>query len=117
MVETEVVCTECNVRGSEDDSYCPSCGTEDPWEERPKYDVERLDLPLVFSRQYGSDNWEMWRSFCQAAFDAYDLRGSDVAGSGLLPRMKYDQTLVFYKLTEDYELKGPFCERQEARDA
>jgi len=113
--------TECSECGSVDESepqFCSNCGTEDPWEEVYQYDWEDVDLPIVFSYYMHNDGYKLWYSFCDAVFGVYELKGSQIANvpEGL-PRMKYTDIEVYYKLDGSLELHGPFLDKQEAREA
>ena len=117
-VPTETLCTECGHQpDNEPPNFCPECGN-DEWKSRAKYDFERdVDLPFVFSMEVYSDDYELWREFCYSAFDA-NLKGKNIANlPNNFPRMKYCTPLLYFKLTEDLDLEGPYLSKQEARDA
>lgn len=115
---TETLCEECEFSPTSKTPCCPVCGEEDPWTEEVKYDFDDVELPITFSVEHYDDNHEMWRDFVEAIFGVYELRGSDIANlPDELPSMGYCVVDFYYKLTEDLELKGPFLEKEEARDA
>jgi len=114
---TNRVCTEC-LNNHDTADYCPRCGNGE-WDEQYQYDFERdVDLPFVFDYEVYDDNYQLWRTFCRAAFDQHELRGKQIANKpGTLPPMKYNVFKVWFKLTKNLELKGPFLDEQEAREA
>lgn len=121
-VSTETVCESCEKPWTErselEPNYCPSCGEEDPWVEQPCYDWEDVDLPVVFSYEVYRDHAELWNSFCASVFGKMELRESDIANfPDGVPQMEYLIVDLYFKLTEDLELKGPFEERSKARKA
>lgn len=112
---TTVSCAECDHRGNVTDNYCPSCGTEDPWEERPLHDFDDVDLPVIFEVNIHDDNFGLWNAFCEEVFGTR-VYGSDVANlPDDLPRMKYYDVSVYWKLTQDLELLGPCSTKRKAR--
>lgn len=120
MTETEYVCRDCGSEPTQMNNYCGQCGAgPDPWKEEECYDFQRdVDLPHIFSFHQYDDGYGLWRAFCESAFGTHGLRGKDIANlpEGM-PRMKYQETELFFKLDESYELHGPFLDRQDARDA
>jgi len=121
-VLTETVCESCGKEWGErselEPNYCPSCGTEDPWIEQPMYDFEDVDLPIVFSEEKHDDHYGLWRSFCAQAFGVHEIYSSNIANfPDGMPRMKYSVVEVYWKVTENLKLKGPFLDKDEARDA
>jgi hypothetical protein len=114
-VPVERRCDEC---GNPNDTadYCPECGNG-TWERHALYDFERdVDLPVVFPFSAYNDHYELWNSFCEAVWDTR-LTAQQIANIPGLPRMKYSEFEVYWKLTEDCELTGPFMDREEAREA
>jgi len=116
-VPVERRCEEC---GNPNDTadYCPVCGS-DTWESHILYDFERdVDLPVVFPFRVYDDHYGLWNSFCETVWDTR-LSGEEIANRPRpgLPRMKYCTFDVYWKLTEDCELTGPFMDREEARGA
>jgi len=108
-------CTECG-NYDEDATYCPHCGNNE-WGEYALYDFERdVNLPFVFPFVVYYDHYELWHSFCETVWDTR-VGWDDIANRPELPRMKYSQFEVYFKLTEGYELTGPFVDREEARKA
>lgn len=115
---THTLCTECGSVTTTEPSYCPDCGGESPWVEEPRYDFEDVDLPVVFSVQHYDDHHGMWRSFTGQVFDVHELKGSQIANLPTgLPSMKHCVVELYYKLTENLELEGPYLEREEAQEA
>jgi hypothetical protein len=122
MVATLTQCEDCGEQDSNQTKYCPNCGAgPDPWEEVAEYDFERdVELPLIFDSEVYNDDYGLWRDFCSAAFDVYELRGDDIANFPNLPKMKYQTFLVYYKLHKKagrYKLEGPFLNKEDARNA
>ena len=132
MVATEIVCTECGTPSpkggfavdEEGDvpgvelRYCASGGAgPNPWEEREKYDFKRdVDLPVVFSYHVYDDDYGLWHAFTQEAFGT-ELRGSAIANLPELPSMGFLEAELFFKLTEERKLKGPFLDEETASRA
>lgn len=111
MTVTETVCTGCGRQTTVESDYCPDCGAEDPWEEQPRYEFDEEDLPIVVEFEVYDDNHSLWRDFCNQYFGKYELRGSDIVGlPDDFPRMKYCTFSVYFKITEELELEGPFLE-------
>lgn len=139
MTETETRCANCGIVNESRPSYCPDCGAEQPWVEKAMYDWERdVDLPVVFSYHVYDDYYELWESFCNEVWGVYGVTGKEIANMpDGLPRMKYFETELWFKLTEEFvedsesstsevsreerdtklELKGPFLDKREAREA
>jgi hypothetical protein len=116
-----IVTTRCESCGNQTDErheHCSVCGEQDPWVSEPKYDFDDVDFPVVIEREHYDDHYGMWRTFCAAALGQYELDESQIANvpSGF-PRMKYCVVQTYWKVTADYELKGPFLDEQEAREA
>lgn len=120
MTITETHCSECGTSPAKKSQYCGDCGAgPDPWEERAEYDFERdVELPMVFSQEKYNDDYNMWRTFCAAAFGVYYLNEEDIANlPNGMPQMKYNVFEVYYKLDENLELHGPYLSKDEARNA
>lgn len=114
-VPVERRCEECG-HHSDIANHCPECGN-DTWESHVLYDFKRdVDLPVVFPFRVYDDHYELWNSFCETVWDTR-LSGEEIANRPELPRMKYCEFEVYWKLTEDYELTGPFMDKEEAREA
>jgi hypothetical protein len=116
---TEWVCETCGLMVEEDHdyTYCPDCGDEEPWIEQDKYTFDEDDLPYVFSYHVYNDTWGLWHAFCQAYFGTR-LEGDHIANlpSGF-PRLKYIDTDLYFVITEDLDLKGPYVDEESARNA
>lgn len=112
---TERRCNECgNVNDSAE--YCPDCGCGE-WVERVQFDFERdVDPPVIFETSVYNDTYGMWDAFCEQTFGRR-VKGSQIANlPDGLPRMKYYEVSLYWVLTEDYELNGPFLDEREARE-
>lgn len=118
MTITAVYCEECdNQINDEQPNYCPECGAENPWEERPVYDMDDVDFPVIVEIEHYNDNHGLWREFCQTVFDVYELKGSDIANMpDNLPSMKYN-VVYYYMVVGREDIEGPFLEESEARKA
>lgn len=116
MAPTETFCEGCGYHPTEETQFCPECGMEQPWDTRPKYQFNEDDLPLVVSYYHHDDHHGLWNQFCEDYFGAR-LRGSDIAGlPDDFPRMKFVDIEVYYAITEDCDLKGPFSSKTKARE-
>lgn len=116
-VPTEIVCENCGNAGGNQPAYCEECGAEDPWTEEVLYDFDDVELPMTFSYEVYDDNYGLWDTFCRAAFGT-ELKSSQIANfPETFPRMKYCMPILHFKLTEEYELKGPYLDKQGARNA
>jgi hypothetical protein len=114
---TETVCEECNYRVDEETEHCPKCGAEDPWVERYKYDWEDVDLPVVFSFEVYHDHYELWDTFTSKVWGTR-LKGNQIANvPERAPKMKYTVFQTYWKVDERLNLKGPFLDEKEAREA
>lgn len=112
----ETVCEECEHKPKEETKFCPKCGAEDPWIERNAYEFDEDDLPIVFSFETYNDNWELWGEFYREYFGHSELKGSDIAGMpDDFPSLKYLMADLYFVITENLEVKGPFLEESEAR--
>lgn len=118
MPVTETYCTECEHTPADETAYCPECGAEDPWDDRPMYQFDEDDFPYVFSYEVYNDNYGLWRAFCQQYWGNPELTGGDVENlPDGFPKLKYNVFEVHYAITEDYDLEGPFLDKQDARTA
>jgi hypothetical protein len=116
MTVTDKVCSECGETNSSSPNYCPNCGSENPWETEARYEFDEGDLPVIFETSMTDDFWELWYDFTQSYF-GYRLDEEDVADlPDNFPRMKYRYIDVYWVLTEELEIEGPFCNRSEARE-
>lgn len=116
MVVYNTVCSECGNKGTEKDNYCPQCGSENPWVEKPKYSFDEEDLPIIFESSISRDNWELWDEFCDSYFGVRGLKGSDIEGlPDNFPRLKYSYFSVYWKITKDLDIKGPYICKENAR--
>lgn len=118
-VLTEVVCENCEHYPEEETNFCPECGEEEPWIERNKYEFDEDDLPIVFEHTFNQAGGQMWDSFAKHYFDAPPgLKGTQVADfpSIKFPRMKKARVHVWYIVTEDYDLEGPYMTEEKARE-
>lgn len=117
MVLTETVCSECGLVNQDRPNYCPDCGSEDPWVEEELYEFDNEDLPIVFETSLTDDFWGLWDDFCRSYFGTTGLEGEDIKGlpEGF-PRMKYRMIDVYWVLTEELEVEGPYLSRKEARE-
>ncbi len=116
MTITEIVCTECDESPAEETPHCPNCGAEDPWEEQPTYEFNDDDLPIIFSYELYNDTYGLWRAFCHEYFGS-SVKGKNVANlPSSFPRMKYCTTMLYFKVTESYNLEGPYLTKEEARN-
>ena len=115
----ETTCDECgHTPPGEPSPYCPECGAEDPWTERPAYTFDNEDLPIVFSHEVYQDNYELWRSFCQQYFGTGDLTGSDIAGlPDDFPQLECCIVTLYWTITDSLTVEGPFLDRAAAVDA
>jgi len=116
-VPVERRCEECG-HHSDYGNYCLECGNGS-FETHTLYDFKRdVDLPVVFPFSVYNDHYELWNSFCETVWDTR-LQPEDIANRPIpgLPRMKYSTFDVYWKLTEDCELMGPFMDREEAQKA
>lgn len=115
---TETVCSECNWTTTEREppNYCPNCGAQEPWEEQPAYKIHRENFPVIFTTSCGGEKWGLWRAFCEEYFGVYDLKGSDVANLPEdFPRLKYGHVDIYWAIDEEYELHGPFLDKDKLR--
>lgn len=114
---TETVCKECEKPVEEETSFCSDCGAEDPWIERPKYDMSEVDFPVIVEIEHYNDNHGLWRDFCEKVFGGPELKGSDIANvPDNLPSMKYN-VVSYYMVVGRDDIEGPFLEKSEARKA
>jgi len=118
MTVTETTCEQCGNTTTDESPppYCSQCGTANPWKEQSAYQFDESDLPIVFSYEVYNDTYRLWNTFVHAYWNAHDLRGSDIDGlPEEFPKMKYCVFTVWFKVTEQYELEGPFLTEQEAK--
>lgn len=118
-VLTETVCENCEHRPEEESNFCPECGEEDPWIERNKFEFDEEDLPVVFEHTFNQADGEIWNSFSREYFDAPPgLKNGHIANfpAKKFPRMKKARVHVWYIVTEDFDLKGPFMTEDEAQE-
>lgn len=120
MPATEMVCVQCRETLHENPNYCPECGAEDPLTERALYDFERdVDLPVVIEVSHYNYNYKLWHMFCEEVFGER-AHPSDVVNmpeEGFAHKnMKHLVFEVYYTVTEDHEIKGPYLDRRDARD-
>lgn len=118
-MKTVVQCTECYSTTSNETTYCSDCGAgPEPWEKVPKYNFERdAELPLILNVGVGGDNWQLWRELCYTVWNT-EPESRNIANLGIDPQQfKYNRATHYYKLDEDYELHGPFLDKEEARNA
>jgi len=110
------ICGECGAKPSNQSDYCPSCGTEDPWEQHYEYDMGNVEFPVIVEREEYNDHYGLWDDFCREVFGER-VKGGQVANMpSTLPRMKYCVFTTYWKITK-HEAKGPFLSRQAAEDA
>lgn len=117
-VLTETVCRECGKNQEKETNFCPKCGEENPWMERNRYEFEEEDLPIVFEHTFSQADFQIWDSFVREFFDAEPgLKSSHIADfpGKKFPRMKKARVHVWYVVTEDYSLKGPFMSEEKAK--
>jgi len=110
------VCTECGHETRSGTPHCAECGAADPWEERPAFEFDPQDLPIVFSYEVYDDGNGLWEAFCEAYFGTPELTGSDIAGiPDAFPKLEYCMADLWFRITEDYDVEGPFLSRSAAR--
>lgn len=118
MTEMEIYCTECEHVTQSETPFCSNCGAEDPWDERPRYRFDAKDFPTVFRYEPHDPKWDLWRAFCSHYFGYPDLTAADVGGTPEgFPRLKYTNLQVWYGITNDYEVVGPFLDDTAAWEA
>lgn len=116
-VATKTVCSECGVKGSASNNYCPECGEENPWKEEPLFEFDEDDFPFVFKYSQTKDFYELWKAWSRAYFGG-EVDRNEISGlPDDFPSLEYAMIDLYYVITEDYELKGPFLERREARNS
>lgn len=116
MTKTVIECENCSKRSQSMPNFCPKCGSKDPWISVNNYEFEEDDLPFVYTTSLTDDNWEMWDDFCESYFGV-KMEASDVAGlSEGFPLMKYRYVELYWILTEDYNIKGPFNRKDKVRE-
>jgi len=110
---TKTVCSECGTESNQFSNYCSVCGSgPEPWTDEYEADFADVELPVVFETNEYNDN--LWYAFSEQVFGGR-YSGSDVANlPDMFPRMKYCDMTLYWKLTEDLELEGPFLNRVEA---
>jgi hypothetical protein len=114
------LCEDCSSLATSEPNYCPDCGAgPDPWQEEARNYFERdVDLPMIIEDERYDDDYGLWREFCQQAFGHRGLKESTIKNMpDGFPRMKHCTIRVYWKLTEDYNLKGPYMNKQDARNA
>lgn len=117
MTITTIECGNCGDKSQNEPNFCPKCGSKDPWVSVSKYEFEENDLPFIYTTSLTDDNWEMWDDFCESYFGVR-LEGCDIVGLPEdFPLMKYRYIDLYWILTEEYNVKGPFNEKQKAREA
>lgn len=117
MTLTHFECADCGHTVNKDPSpFCPECGVEDPWAEVPVYAFDDADLPIVFGHEFYDDNWDLWRSFASDYFGSGAVETGDVADlPDAFPNLSTVCVTVYFRITEDYEMDGPYLSRREAR--
>jgi len=118
MTVTETTCENCGNVTTDDPPppYCSGCGEQNPWKERSAYQFDEDDLPIVFSYEVYDDGWQLWNRFAQDYWGVYELNGSDVSGlPEQFPDLKYCVFTVWFKITDGYDLEGPFLSKEDAR--
>lgn len=116
---TDLVCKTCGISApnNNETSFCPECGTEDPWKDMPRHTFNTEDLPITFSISHGGHKWELWESFCEEYFGNYELNGSEISGLPEdFPPLKYAHIEAHYVITEDLELHGPFLDKTKTHE-
>jgi len=118
MTIMTTVCRECGHETDTETAYCPDCGAADPWEDQPAYQFHADDLPVVFRYAVtDSEKWALWRAFCRSYFGTPELTASDVAGlPGKFPRLKTCHVDLWWRITTDYEVEGPYLSPEAARE-
>jgi len=112
----EVLCEDCGENGSQSTEYCSHCGAEDPWTNKPKYDMDDVDFPVIVEYEHYNDDHGLWRRFTTQVFGQH-VRGNQIANvPNGLPRMKYCCPSTYWKITES-DVDGPYLSRKEAREA
>lgn len=114
---TTLYCDSCGKVTEAGPQYCPSCGVEDPWVEEYAYDFDNVEFPIIIEWEHYNDRWEMWKKFTFHVFGEYELTSDDVVNEPpVASEMKYAVFPSYWKVTEN-EIKGPFLDKQEAREA
>jgi hypothetical protein len=112
MPPKEIVCTSCDKTTDHETQFCPSCGSENPWEEEPKYEFDNEDLPIAFPYEVKNTNWKVWDEFCEHYFGERDVDGHDIKGfPRKFPKMETCETELWFVITESLELEGPFIDK------
>lgn len=110
----ETVCSECEHKPDEETKFCPECGAENPWIERNAYEFDEDDLPIVVSYEFYNDTFGLWDSFCEDYFGGRLKRKHIANLPNNFPKMKYCVHTVYFVVTENLELEGPFVDEEEA---
>lgn len=115
---TKTVCSDCGHCPDEESPYCPECGADATWVETPEYEFDEDDLPVYFSYRIYDDNYELWDYFCESYFGVRGLKGSDTVGiPDDFPELAFIEEEIFFAVTEELELEGPFLSEWAAKQA
>jgi predicted RNA-binding Zn-ribbon protein involved in translation (DUF1610 family) len=116
MTETDYHCPECRyepleVKKSVENNevvkggyYCPDCGEDFAEDTVLRWDD--VDFPYWIDYEPYDDNWQLYRDFLYAT----GLH-EEAVGMPPLRDMKYTVFTVWFKITEDGEVEGPYDSR------
>jgi len=117
MVSKQDKCGECGYYPDRQTDYCPECGEKDPWIEESVYQFNPdNDLPLILSYYVTDYSSPLYKSFCEELFGEQRIITADEIDGPIenLPRMGELHEEIFYVLTDDYTIEGPFYSENEA---
>lgn len=85
--------------------YCPNC--EESFDEDTTFSWSEIDFPVWIERSYRNYNWHLAELF---------RRQTGLHSSVSLGReFKYDGVIVWWKVTEDGDVEGPYDEKRGER--
>ena len=85
--------------------YCPDCGAE--YDEDTVLRWDDVDFPVWISREWRDSKWDFYRDFLRTT-GLHD----DAHGFPNVRDMKYTSILVYFKVTEDGDVEGPYDEKR-----
>lgn len=109
--QTQPKCNNCGHYPTSRTDYCPDCGEEDPWFEESLYTFDpEDDLPLIISYYVMEDQAPLYKAFCEELFGEQRIIKEDEIDGPVdnLPRMGELHEELFYIITTDYEIEGPY---------
>ena len=114
---TQPTCSNCGHYPDSRTDYCPDCGSEDPWVEESVYEFDpEEDLPVIISHYVMRDDAPLYKAFCDELFgEQRIIQPDEIDGPvGDLPRMGELHEELFYIITTDFEIEGPYYSESDA---